>query len=76
MEADRKKRVGIGCVCGCGRPATGGRGLWESCYRKARKEIIAGRTSWEELESKGKALPKLSVKERRDNWIGRTKAGD
>ena len=70
MATHRDEQVGIGCVCGCGRPASGGRGLWEDCYRRALKSVNAGQTSWAQLEFEGKALPKLSVKERRSRWTG------
>jgi hypothetical protein len=55
------------CLCGCGRIATR-RGLYISCYTRTQKQVDRGETSWEDEIKKGKALPALSRRQRRQEF--------
>ncbi len=46
------------CVCGASTlsPTRGHRGNCSPCYRRHRGEVLAGQTTWAELEAAGRAL--------------------
>ena len=64
-----RKRPAL-CLCGkCGLPATR-RGLSSSCYQAALRDINKGKTTWEALIARRKALPAIPAHQRRRSGIG------
>lgn len=56
----------------CGRDVYGGgRGLCMSHFSYTSSQVKKGKTTWEDLEKKGLALPKLT-KEKKTNWARQT----
>jgi hypothetical protein len=52
----------------CGK-ATYIRGLCRSCYGSARNLVKKGRTTWPDLEAKGKVLKKDSLRSSSSKWF-------
>lgn len=52
-------------VRGCGKEASGSRGMCQACYMAAWRRVNDGETSWPELEKKGLAKPRRPTREKR-----------
>lgn len=58
-----------GRVClvpGCNKTASGPRGLCNSCYHAAWRKVDLGEMTWEQLERKKLALPRSTVRVKRN----------
>jgi hypothetical protein len=48
------------------------RGLCDKCYRRSRKAVLEGKTSWAALEQAGQVMP-AQQRRARGRWFGRPK---
>lgn len=61
-EAPRQREIRLATECimvGCHRKRVG-RGLCMTCYQSAKRRIVKGKTTWEELIAKGEAMGETS----------------